>query len=182
MPKPHLITELLHDHKVASIKNSSNFVSKHICRRIDFSKNLTIIEYGPGTGALTKSILKFMNEGSKIVAIETNKILSGYLKELGDERLIVVNDNVLNVENILNKLKISKVDYIISGIPFSMISRDDKNKILEKSKSILSKDGKLLVYQVRKGIEKDLGNYFKIIDKKFEIRNIPPLVIFECGK
>jgi len=180
--KPILIKEFIKDKKVASIKSSSKFTAKYICGKINFNKDLVIAEYGPGNGVITLEILKRMSGGSKIIAIETNRILSNYLKEMGDERLIVVNDNVLNVENILNKLKINKVDYIISGIPFSMISGYDKNKILEKSKSILSKDGKLLVYQVRKGIGKDLANYFKIINKKLELRNIPPLVIFECGK
>ncbi|MEK6873366.1 MAG: rRNA adenine N-6-methyltransferase family protein [Nanoarchaeota archaeon] len=182
MPKPHLITEFLHDSKVASVKSSSRFISKYICKRIDFSKNLTIVEYGPGNGVLTKEILKCMDSDSRIIAIETNEKLALFLKNIKDKRLIVVKDNAKNVENILDKLNIKKADYIISGVPFSMINLNDRNEIIRKTKDVLSNKGSFFVYQFRKDIEKDLDKYFSNIKKHYEIRNIPPLIIFECKK
>ena len=57
------------DKKVASIYPSSKFLIKKICNKINFNNEITIIEYGPGTGAITKELLKKMNKNSMLVAI-----------------------------------------------------------------------------------------------------------------
>ena len=182
MVKVSLFHEFLHDKKVASIFPSSKKTVDYICNLINFNKNLIIVEYGPGNGALTKEILKLMNNHSRIIAIETNKKLALFHKNIKDKKLIVVRDNAKNVENILNKLNIKKVDYVISGIPFSMINLSDRNKIIKKTKDVLSDKGTFFVYQFKKDIEKDLDKYFPNIKKHHEIINIPPLIIFECEK
>lgn len=182
MAKPHLLSAFLQDHKVASIKSSSVFITKYICKRMDFDKEIIIVEYGPGTGALTKKFLKLMNKGSKLVIIETNEKFSSYLKKINDKMLIVVNDSAKNVDNILERLKIKKVDYVISGIPFSMTSDEEKEIIIKKTKDILDENGKFFVYQFKKEIEDDLEKCFMVKSKKLEVRNIPPLIIFECEK
>ncbi|PIN91942.1 hypothetical protein COU56_04335 [Candidatus Pacearchaeota archaeon CG10_big_fil_rev_8_21_14_0_10_31_9] len=182
MPKPHLITEFLHDPKVASVKPSSKFISKFICKKIDFNKNITIVEYGPGTGALTKELLKNINTNSRIIVVENNPKFALFLNKVNDFRLVVVSDSAENIESILSRLNVEKVDYFISGIPFSMIKKDVKNKIIEKTEEMLADGGYFFVYQFRKNIEKDLRKHFFKIKRHYEIRNIPPLVIFECKK
>lgn len=182
MKKTILIKEFLKDKKVASVKNSSRFVSNYLCDKINFSGKKVIFEYGPGTGVLTNKLLEKMNKNSMLIVIETNFNLSELLKEVEDHRLVVIHDSVENIDNILKRLKIKEVDYVISGIPFSMLKPKTKNKILELTKNVLSKNGRFFVYQFRKSIEKDLNRYFKVLDKHLEVRNIPPLMIFECGK
>lgn len=174
--------EFIKDKNVASAVPSFSFAVKHLCKNINFSTKKIIIEYGPGTGVFTKYLLKKLSSESKLIVIESNNNLANYLKEIDDKRLIVVNDSVLNIKEILKDIKIEKADYVISGIPFSFLDIIQRDNLLKNTKKILDKNGKFFVYQVKKSIENDLKNYFKIISKKFEIRNIPPLYIFECRK
>ncbi|MEK6890796.1 MAG: rRNA adenine N-6-methyltransferase family protein [Nanoarchaeota archaeon] len=180
--KPILIREFIRDKRVASIKSSSRFVAKQICDMINFNKNLVIIEYGPGNGVITKEILKRMNKDSRLLVIETNEKFCIFLSKIKDDRLIVINNEAGNVKEILNKSNVNGVDYIISGIPFSMIKNNVQEKILSETKNILNENGSFIVYQIKAEIERNLRKYFSNIKKHREIRNIPPLVIFECKK
>jgi len=182
MVRTLLLKEFLKDKKVGSIKSSSKFLVKAICDRIDFNGNKLIVEYGPGTGVLTKAILKKMNFKSKFIIIETNKKFVSALEMINDKRLIIINDSAENIEKIMRNLGINKADYVISGIPFSFLKNASKEKIITGTKKILLDKGYFFVYQVRKIIEKDLKKYFSKIKKHYEVRNIPPLIIFECEK
>ena len=68
-------------------------------------KNNEILEVGPGTGNLTKEILK--NNPSKLYLVEKDTFLSNSLKEIIDERVKIFNEDILNFdESSLSKNKI----------------------------------------------------------------------------
>ena len=180
--KPFLISNFIKDKNVASIIPTSKRCVKDICSRMNFSRDLCIVEYGPGNGAFTDHILKNLSSESRLLAIEKNKELSGYLKEkTNDKRLEVFNDDAINVKNILNFLSIKNVDYVISGIPFSFLEPNDIHKILENTREILNPNGRFLVYQATRKVEDYLGRYFTDIKTKHYKLNIPPLFLFDSG-
>ena len=55
--------------------------------------NNEILEVGPGTGNLTKEILK--NNPSKMFLVEKDTVLAESLKEIIDERVTIFNDDIL---------------------------------------------------------------------------------------
>ncbi|WP_440614643.1 16S rRNA (adenine(1518)-N(6)/adenine(1519)-N(6))-dimethyltransferase RsmA [Candidatus Pelagibacter sp. HIMB1748] len=59
-------------------------------------ENKTILEIGPGTGNLTKFILN--KNPKKFTVIEKDKILISNLKEKFKEKLNIINDDVLNID------------------------------------------------------------------------------------
>lgn len=181
MIKP-LILEFLKDPNIASIKPSSRYVVEDICKIIDFSSDIIVVEYGPGNGVITKSILGRMSENSRLIVVETNNRLAKNLKGIEDSRLIVVLDSAHNITNILQRYNIGSVNYVVSGIPFSMIESSMKRKIVEDTRKILSDRGYFIVYQFRKGVLRHLSRSFSSIKAKFELRNIPPLFIFYAKK
>ena len=64
-----------------------------------------ILEVGPGTGNLTREILK--NNPSKMYLVEKDTFLSNSLKEIIDDRVEVFNEDILKLdENSLSKKKI----------------------------------------------------------------------------
>ena len=72
---PLLIKSSIQDSKVATISPTSKTATKKIINTIDPTKDLNILEYGPGTGALTIPLLKKISPESKILAIERNQNL-----------------------------------------------------------------------------------------------------------
>ena len=74
-----------------------------------------ILEVGPGTGNLTKEILK--NNPSKMYLVEKDTFLAESLKEINDERVKIFNQDILKFdENSLSKNKI----IVFGNLPYNI--------------------------------------------------------------
>ncbi|WP_066637857.1 class I SAM-dependent methyltransferase [Desulfolucanica intricata] len=181
------IKNFIKDKNVASITPTSTFGIKKVNGKIDFSNSKVIIEYGPATGVFTRFLLEHMKSDTKLILIETNyNFVSILRKSFKDTRVKIFNDSAENVNKILKDCGESGADCIVSGIPFSFLSRNVKIKILESSYAVLNKGGKLLAYQTffqtDNQLKKYLERYFKTVWYEYELMNIPPLKIYEAIK
>lgn len=180
----HLMTNYLKtfikDKNVASVTPTSERVVKNVCEPIDFSRDLVIVEYGPGNGVFTHYLLEKMTAGSRIVLIETNGDFVSTLKNIKDKRVSVYLDSAENVADILDKAGIERVDYIVSGIPFSFLKEKVKDKILSESRRILNEKGLFLAYQTTTHLERPLKKYFSRVTTNFRYLNIPPMCVYNA--
>ena len=169
--------------EVASVIPSSRHVINHIIKHINFDNADCIVEYGPGIGNTTNALLKRLKPDAKLICFETNRKFCNFLKNnVKDLRLKIINDTAQNLDFYLKKYKISNIDYVISGIPFSLINIEDKKAILQKTRDNLRQNGKFIVYQLSQHMKRYLGFYFEKISMDIEVRNIPPTFIFVCEK
>ncbi|MDI6402065.1 rRNA adenine N-6-methyltransferase family protein [Balneolaceae bacterium ANBcel3] len=175
------IKNFIKDRRVASITPTSRYTIERVCQRIDFSKSLKIIEYGPADGVFTKKILEKMTPDSVLAAIEINKNFCQQLHAIEDTRLHVFNESVEHVDRVIEELGWNEVDYIISGVPFSFISDDIKTEILKRSAEVLNGDGMFLAYQTSSHLKPFLSKQFKEVDTEYEIRNIPPMCVYTAS-
>lgn len=181
------VKNFIRDKDVASITPTSVFGVKRVCSKINFDRSDLIVEYGPGTGVFTNYLLKNMKTDARLILIERNKNFDSILKKnFHDPRVVIVNDSAENVLETLRSCKESQADYILSGIPFFWLSRDLKHRILYNTHRALKKGGKFLVYQTcfqaDHHLKVHLADYFPTVRARFEIRNLPPLRIFEAVK
>ncbi len=175
------------DRNVASVTPTSCACVKKLCSDINFEETDLIIEYGPGTGVFSDFLLKNMKTDSRLILIEKNKDFGSILRsKIDDPRVMVVNDSAENVLETLRACKESQADYIISGIPFIMIKDELKQKILYNTHRALKAGGKFLVYQTcfqtDSHLKVHLKKYFPIVETRFEVRNIPPMRLYEAVK
>ena len=78
-------------------------------------KNKTVLEIGPGTGNLTNYILK--KKPRKVLVIEKDNNLAEALKFKYSDKLKIINDDILNInENILFKEKI----IVFGNLPYNI--------------------------------------------------------------
>ena len=93
-------------------------IDKNIIDRIINIVSITnneILEVGPGTGNLTKEILK--NNPSKVYLVEKDTFLAANLKDLIDERVNIFNEDILKFdENLLSKNKI----IVFGNLPYNI--------------------------------------------------------------
>jgi len=74
-----------------------------------------VLEVGPGTGNLTREILK--NNPSKMYLVEKDTFLAENLKEIVDERVKIFNEDILKFdENLLSKNKI----IVFGNLPYNV--------------------------------------------------------------
>jgi phospholipid N-methyltransferase len=181
------VRNFLRDKNVASITPTSRVGVKKVCSNIDFNGSHLIVEYGPGTGVFSNYLLKRMRDDSRLILIERNSNFGSFLENtIHDPRVVIFNDSAENVLDTLRSCKESQADYIISGIPFFWLAYDLKNKILFNTYNALKKGGKFLVYQTcfqtDYHLKVHLERFFPEVKTKFELRNIPPMRIYEATK
>ena len=93
-------------------------IDKNIIDKITNTVSITgnkVLEVGPGTGNLTKEILK--KNPSKLYLVEKDSFLSENLKEIIDERVKIFNEDILKFdENLLSKNKI----IVFGNLPYNI--------------------------------------------------------------
>src|SRR3989338_5214322 len=101
----------LGDRNVASVTPTFLKAVMKVCDGINFGQDNIFLEYGPGTGAFSRHILRNMTQDSYLLAIERNREFADYLSHFKDERFHVVNGFAEDVKDILISAGISGVDY-----------------------------------------------------------------------
>ena len=93
-------------------------IDKDIINKIVSTVSITdneILEVGPGTGNLTKEILK--NNPSKMYVVEKDNFLAESLKEIMDERVVIFNEDILKFDTTsLSKNKI----VVFGNLPYNI--------------------------------------------------------------
>ena len=85
-------------------------------------QNKTILEIGPGTGNLTKYILK--KKPKKLTVIEKDNNLASYLKDQFKEKLNIINNDILNIdESLLFKEKV----IVFGNLPYNISTEIQAN-------------------------------------------------------
>ncbi|WKA58517.1 methyltransferase domain-containing protein [Planococcus shenhongbingii] len=187
MSTKEYVKNLIKDRNIASITPTSKIGVREICEKMDLSKKVVIVEYGPATGVFTNYLLEHMTPDSMIIAIELNENFVDYLKEnTRDPRLKIHHDSAENVHEITRQHGVEKADYVISGIPFSLMDEETRENIVKRTSHVLKPGGKFLPYQTF--FQKDehlmvyLQDYFSIAQDKFFLRNLPPMRVYEATK
>tara|TARA_B100001250_G_C19783264_1_gene782908 strand:+ start:799 stop:1584 length:786 start_codon:yes stop_codon:yes gene_type:complete len=104
-------------------------------------KNKNVLEVGPGTGNLTSFILK--KNPKKILAIEKDKDLASNLEYKFKNKLTVINDDILNIDE--NKIFNEKA-IVFGNLPYN-ISTEILNKWILNLKDNFWFDHMLLMFQ-----------------------------------
>ena len=170
------------DKDVASVTPTSRFCIRTVCEPIDFSKDITIVEYGAGAGVFAKYLLKEMSPDSSLVMFETNEKLFERLQKIDDPRVSSFNESVEYAEELLSGEEAENVDFIISGVPFSFFDDRTTDSILSQSYRILKDGGAFLAYQTSGHLKEPLQQTFGNLTTEWEWRNIPPMTVYKAVK
>ncbi len=181
------VKNFISDKYIASITPTSDFGVRKVCSKIDFSRCNLVVEFGPGTGVFTKYLLQKMEADSSLVLIERNANFARELRrKIRDPRAIVVNGCASRIIDSLAEIGKTAADYVISGIPFSFLTDNQKDRILRNSFAALHQGGKFLAYQTfyqsNNHLKAYLERIFPYVRVEYEMLNLPPLRIYEARK
>nr|VFK44138.1 MAG: Phospholipid N-methyltransferase [Candidatus Kentron sp. TC] len=169
--------------QVGSIVPSSRFLERCIVRNAGIDTAKLVVELGPGTGGTTRALLNALRDDARLVAIEINSNFASWLRSrLHDPRLIVHEGSAEDLHRILAKYGLEAADVVLSGIPFSTMSRTAGIAILNTVKQALCPGGRFVAYQMRDRVEALGCQLFGQARVQIEIRNIPPMRVFTWQK
>jgi phospholipid N-methyltransferase len=165
---------------IASIKETSPFMVRRICDRMDLARRRVVVEYGPGTGPFTRALLDRLSPDSRLILIEKNPEFAARLQSRHDPRVRVFQAGAEEVLDVLRACGVSHADYVLSGIPFSRIPRPDKLRLLRDTRRALGERGIFLAYQSSAHLKGALEAVFRAVRTTIEPFHIPPLVVHEA--
>ena len=168
--------------RVGYLVPSSGFLTRQTAKRIDFSKPRVVIELGPGEGCHTRQIARRMNPESKLILIELDEHFADHLKKqfAHDPRVTVVQADALHLVETLENLGISNPDYIYSGIPFTIMERNLRERLLANIANSMGPETVFITYQVSLLISEH--ELFDLSRSEHCLFNVPPITVMELRK
>jgi len=158
---------LKHPKQVGAVAASSSFLAKKMAQQIGNAIN--VIEFGPGTGCVTKEILRKLPANGKLTCLEINPKFCDDLKQINDQRLKVVNDDVRNYSR-----RIKNFDCILSSLPLSIFEKSQRDKIIALS----GRAKTYIQFQYTPFLKPKLKKYFEDVEIKFVPLNLPPAFVY----
>jgi len=169
--------------QIASIVPSSRALVERVAAKIDFHYAGVIVEYGPGEGVHSREIARRMRSDARLLLFELDPVFSRDLERqfADDPRVIVLNRNAADLPLEMSKRGIAHCDYILSGIPFSILEIDKKRALLKATYDALAPGGRFIIYQVTNEL-KQHATIFDHARSEYFLQNIPPMFITEFRK
>ncbi len=168
------------DNNVGAIAPSSRLLAKKMMKAIDFGRDRTFVELGAGTGTITEELLKNMHEDAVLFVFETNQTFCQRLERIEDPRLVIVQGSA---EHILDRLKehgFDQVDVVLSSIPFTIVPKEEKDRIMQGVIQLLGKDGVFFQFQYSLQSYRYFKRIFGEVKLDFMAYNLPPAFIYTC--
>lgn len=167
---------------VGTLTRSSRFLCQGMVRHVDFSEAELIVELGAGDGVITKHILRQMKPNARLLAFEVNGRFCDILRSINDPRLTVAEDSAENLDDYLEELGASEIDYIISAIPFVALPKDLGMRIVNLCHDRL-KEGGLYIQVHYSLLAKNIyETVFGNVDINFVPFNVPPAFVLVSEK
>ncbi len=164
--------------QVASIIPSSKAMVERVSSKMDFSQPRIIAEYGPGEGVHSREIARRMPPGSQLLLFELDQDFSRDLERqfANDPRVHVIHGNAAQLPLELQRRGIPYCDYIVSGIPFSILDLEKKRALLQATYDAVAPGGAFIIYQVTNELRQH-ATHFERAESEYFLQNIPPMFI-----
>jgi phospholipid N-methyltransferase len=168
--------------QVASIVPSSRALVRKVSEKIDFTVPRVIAEFGPGEGCHTRELVRQMGRDSRLLLFELDPHLAHFLRGefREDRRVTVFNADAVQLPEQLAKRGLRHCDYVVSGIPFSILEPAKKRELLRHTFDVLAPEphAAFIIYQVTNEL-RDRGHcdHFGRAESEYCLRNIPPMFV-----
>ena len=173
---------LKYPHLVGSVIPSSRFLERRLIGGAEIERANLVVELGPGTGGTTRAIMSALPKKSKLLAIEINPQFASLLKSEPDPRLSVYCGSAENISEALAANSLPLPDVVVSGIPFSTMSRTLGRRIIRAVWDNLAPGGRFVAYQFRDKVAM-LGREL-LGDPRVDVEflNVPPMRFYRWDK
>ena len=166
--------------QVASIMPSSPMMIRRVSTKMDLSRPVVVAEYGPGEGCHTREMLKKAHPESKFLLFELDPEFCRDLERqfADDPRVTVINEDCATLPDELARQNLSHCDYVLSGIPFSILEINKKRQVLQNTYDALKPGGDFVIYQVTNELRRHATPaIFPRADSEYFLQNVPPMFI-----
>ena len=169
---------------------SSRSLARMLVTGIGIEHARHVAELGPGTGAVTGSILGALPSDSRFFAVELNPdVIAAF--HVNFPEVTVYNDSAANLPSLVRKEKMDALDAVISGLPWAVFPDPLQEEILAAIVQSLKPGGYFTTFAYVQGVllpsgqhfKKRLGRLFPQVEKSPVVwKNFPPAFVYRCRK
>ena len=170
---------LANPRRVGSVIPSSRRLIQRLLGQTDWQHVKVAVEYGPGTGCVTRALLARLGPDARLFAFEINGEFVDYLRrEITDPRLTVIAASAETVGAALAAAGFSQIDIAVSSLPFSIMPVSARQAIVRATARILAPGARLIGYQYSTTWLRELRHDFRHVSVQIEPRNWPPAFVY----
>lgn len=181
---------LSHPGQVGAFCASSKALAVEMTCHIGMESAETVVELGPGTGAITREIVPRLAPGAEFIAVELDEEMAENLRTVFPQAKIRCGC-ASALPQILAQENRPHADVILSGLPWALFPEKLQNEILHAILEALPEGGYFTTFAyIQSGMlpagrrfRKRLETLFDSVETSPVIwRNLPPAFVFRCRK
>ena len=175
---------------IGAITPSSRQLALAMIHQVDWERARTVVEYGPGTGAITKHVLARVDDRHDFFAVEINEGLVATLSERFPD-LQVYHDSATHIEAICETHGVEGIDAVISGLPWTVFPITLQQELVDSMIGMLQPTGVFVTFAYLhalrlKGARRfraQLEDSFASVSVSRPVwLNLPPAIVYTCRR
>ncbi len=183
--KDNFLKEFFKERKtIGAVSPSSKSLTKKMLENVDFKSSNVIVEFGPGTGVMTREIVARMNPETKLYVFELHvPFFESLQKEFENVKNVrIIKDSAVNIRKYLEEDNNDNTDVIISSLPLTNFDQNLTIRILKSAEKALKHNGLYIQFQYSLNARRLLNKIFDSTAIQFTAMNLPPAFIYTCIK
>lgn len=165
---------------VGSVAPSSRFLVAKMLAPVPWHRCRTVVELGPGTGAVTEGIVSRLPASAHLLLFERDPVFRQALVERFPQAELFPEASALS--RVVQEQGVGPVHAVLSGLPFALFSAERKESILTQVHASLADGGLFIAFQYSLLLLSDLRRIFRRVHVDFTPLNLPPAFIYVCRK
>lgn len=175
---------------VGAVLPTSHYVAEAIADVIPSSGAPTVLELGPGTGALSGAIHDRLPERARHVAVEIDPEMVRYLRS-AKPWLHVIEGDATHLSSLLAATGITEVDAVISSIPWTLLTPEKQRDLLSRAGDVMAPTAVFTTVTYLTTLwrantvafTRELHTAFdEVLPRSTVWRNVPPARIYVCRR
>lgn len=193
-------TEALKDFSTTgSLAPSSRFLAEAMLSPLPLAQARCVVEFGPGTGTMTRALLKALPADALLLSFEVNPRFCAFLRRhFSDPRLTLLPVSAERVGKELAARGIGQVAAALSSLSLTFMRSEQRHAILRGLLPFLGPTSVFTQYQYlhasfvpvlptdgrveRFAARPFLRRYFPQVSRETVWRNFPPASVFTCRR
>jgi phosphatidylethanolamine/phosphatidyl-N-methylethanolamine N-methyltransferase len=164
---------------MGSVIPSSRFLAQAVAQEVAWQPTQFVVELGGGTGSITEGLIARGIPRDRLVVIELDGSLAGFLKERLPGCLVIQGD-ATRLDEILARYPVGEVGTVISGLPMVGMPPAFHKAIIDQGFKVMRPGGFMLQYSyspVAPVPARQLGLEARIA--RFVPINVPPAFVWK---
>lgn len=171
--------------EIGSFAPSSRALADAVVGMARVHEARTVVEFGPGSGAITSSILDNLAADATFFAMEINAGFVALMRERFPN-VTVYHDSAANTRRYLEQAGVSYCDSIVSGLPWALLNEKLQDELLDTILDVLRPGGMFSAYMYchspvapagRRFVSKLKARFSQVQDSTVVWKNFPPAIV-----